>query len=206
MRSFGFAAGIALAVLALPALAQAPAPPQGTPTRVRGTVEKLDGNTLVVKSRDGSDVTIDLAPNFNVRGLEKKSVSDIKDGDYVASTGRPGPDGKLHAVEVRIFPEALRGAGEGQFPWDLQPGDMMTNATVAGITKLSNGTDLKVTYKGQSSDYVIDPTTPVLTYMQGSPAMLKPGTAVFVLGLKQPDGKITSNNVTAETNGIKPPM
>lgn len=195
--------GAFVAMLALPALAQAP---QGTPTRIRGTVEKLDGNTLTVKSRDGQNVSIALADNFAVRSLVKKSLSDIKPGDYVASTGRRGPDGKLYAVEVRIFPEAMRGVGEGQFPWDLTPDSVMTNATVAGISSAPQGETLKVTYKGHESEYIVKPGTPILTYAPGDPSMLKPGTAVFVLAFKQPDGKLTSSQVTAETNGIKPPM
>jgi hypothetical protein len=103
MRTHIFSAGLALALLALPALAQAP---QGTPARIRGTVEKLDGNMLTVKSRDGTDVAMEMTDKSAVRTLVKKSLSDIKPGDFVASTGRPGPGGKLHAVEVRIFPEA----------------------------------------------------------------------------------------------------
>lgn len=203
MRRLSLVVGLAAALLALPALAQAP---QGTPTRIRGTVEKLEGMTLVIKSRDGQDVSIALAPNYAVRGLEKRQLSDIKAGDYVASTGRKGPDGKLYAVEVRIFPEAMRGVGEGQFPWDLSPGDLMTNATVAGISSAPQGETLKVTYKGQESEYIVKPGTPILSYTKGDASMLKPGIAVFVLALKQPDGKLTSSTITAETNGIKPPM
>lgn len=195
--------GAFVALLALPAFAQAP---QGTPTRIRGTVEKLDGHTLTVKSRDGQNVSIALADNFAVRGLVKKSLSDIKSGDYVASTGRRGPDGKLYAVEVRIFPEALRGAGEGQFAWDLTPDSLMTNATVSGISAAPDGQTLKVTYKGGESEYIVKPGTPILTYSAGDPSMLKPGTTIFVIALKHPDGTLTSSQVTAETNGIKPPM
>jgi hypothetical protein len=195
--------GAFVAMLALPAFAQAP---QGTPTRIRGTVEKLDGHTLTVKSRDGQDVTIALADNFAVRGLVKKSLSDIKAGDYVASTGRRGPDGKLYAVEVRIFPEALRGAGEGQFAWDLTPDSLMTNATVSGISAAPDGQMLKVTYKGGESEYIVKPGTPVLTYSPGDASMLKPGTAVFIIAAKQANGTLTSATVTAEANGIKPPM
>ena len=207
MRTRSFFIAMAGVIVALPALAQAPAAaPQGTPMRVRGTVEKLDGNVLMVKAKDGSDVTINLAPNFAVRGLAKKSLSDIHQGDYVASTGRPGSDGKLHAVEVRIFPEALRGVGEGQNPWDLTPDSKMTNATVTGISAAPKGQTFKVTYKGTESEYIVDPDTPILSYVQGDASMLKPGIAVFVIALKQPDGKIVSTNVTAETNGIKPPM
>jgi hypothetical protein len=204
MRSMPILAGLFALALALPAFAQAP--PATPPTRIRGTVVKLDGQVLTVKSREGQDVVIDLAPNYTVRGLVKKSLSDIKQGDYVASTGRKGPDGKLYAVEVRIFPEALRGAGEGQFPWDLTPDSLMTNATVAGISSAPKGETLKVTYKGQESEYIVTPETPILTYAPGDAAMLKPGAAVFVFAVKQPDGKLTSSQITAETNGIKPPM
>jgi hypothetical protein len=205
MRSLTLALGFSMALLALPALAQAPAP-QGPPTRVRGTVEKLDGQKLIVKSRDGTDVTVNLAANFTVQGLAKRSLADIKPGDYVASTGMKGADGKLHAVEVRIFPEALRGRGEGQNPWDLSPGSMMTNATVAGITTAASGETLKVSYKGTESEYEVGPDVPILSYVPSDAAALKPGVAVFVLAQKQPDGSITAAGVTVETNGIKPPM
>src|SRR6202008_2277985 len=104
-------AGALIALLILPADAQQA--PQGTPTRIRGTVEKLDGHALTVKSREGQTVTIALADNVAVAYLVKKNVGDIKPGDYIASTGIKGTDGKLHAIEVRIFPESLRGAGEG---------------------------------------------------------------------------------------------
>lgn len=202
MRKLAWAARLAVALAVVPALAQA----QGTPTNVRGTVEKLDGHTLTVKSRDGTDVTVTLAPNFSVAGLEKKSLADIHEGDYVASTGHTGSDGKLHAIEVRIFPEALRGLGEGQFPWDLAPGTMMTNATVSGISAAPQGKTLSVTFKGKQSIFVVDPDTVILSYTKGDVSQLKPGAAVFVFARKQPDGKLVSANVTAETNGIKPPM
>jgi len=191
----------ALLLLASPALAQAP-----QVQRVRGTIEKLDGNTLMVKERGGQSVSIKLADNYTVRGMAKKSLSDIKAGDYVASTGRKGPDGKLHAVEVRIFPEAMRGVGEGQFPWDLTPDSTMTNATVTQVAAAPQGQTLKVKYKGEESEFIVDPNVPVLTYIPGDKSLLKPGSMVFVIANKQPDGSLTSGNVTAETNGIKPPM
>src|SRR5712691_7290205 len=130
MRQIALAATM-IGLLVMPTFAQAP--PAGTPTRIPGTVDKLDGKNLTVKSRDGQSMTIALADNVAVITLVKKSVADIKAGDYVASTGVKGTDGKIYAVEVRIFPEAARGTGEGQYPWDLMPDSIMTNATVGKV-------------------------------------------------------------------------
>ena len=198
---------VALAgLVALPALAQAPAAPANPPVRVRGTIEKLDGNKLIVKSRDGSDVDITLADNVGIVYLVKKSMSDIKTGDYLASTGLKGTDGKIHAIEVRIFPEALRGAGEGQYPWDLKPDTVMTNATAGTMTKEGDGNVVSVTYKGTTSDYIIDPTTPIFTYAQGDKSLMVPGAAVFVIAQKKDDGSLSTARLTVEKDGIKPPM
>src|SRR5712671_6677452 len=122
-----FALSAALVILAVgPALAQAP--PAGTPTRIRGTVEKLDGQTLTVKSREGPVLTIALGPTLSVSGIVKKSLPDIKAGEFVGAASTKGPDGQLRALEVLIFPEASRGSNEGQYPWDLTPDSLMTNA------------------------------------------------------------------------------
>ncbi len=204
MRKIALAAAV-IGLFTMPALAQTP-PPAGTPTRVRGTVDKLDGQNLMVKSRDGQTLTIALAPNVTVSYLVKKSMADIKNGDYVASTGIKGTDGKVHAIEVRIFPESLRGAGEGQYPWDLKPDTIMTNATVGTITKSPQGDVVKVSYKGTESEYTIDPTTPIFGTATGDTGLLKPGAAVFVIAQKQEDGKMTAARLYAEKDGIKPPM
>ena len=199
---------IAVAIISLfvvPALAQTP--PAPAPVRVRGTVEKLDGQNLTVKSRDGQSLAIALAPNNNVSYLTKKSAGDIKTGDFVASTGIKGTDGKLHAIEVRIFPENLRGVGEGQYPWDLKSDSIMTNATVGTITKSPQGNVVKVSYKGSESEFTIDPDTPVYgTATDGDTSLLKPGVAVFVIAQKQDDGKMTSSRLYTEKDGIKPSM
>jgi hypothetical protein len=203
MQKTALAAAI-VGLFVVPALAQAP--PAGTPQRVRGTVEKLDGQNLTVKSRDGQALTIALAPNVVVSYLVKKTAADIKTGDYVASTGIKGTDGKVHAIEVRIFPEALRGAGEGQYPWDLKPDSIMTNATVGTITKAGQGNVVKVSYKGSESEYTIDPDTPVYGTANGDLTLVKPGAAVFVIAQKQDDGKLTAARMYTEKDGIKPPM
>jgi hypothetical protein len=200
MRSRSFLAAVFIAVLALPALAQNP------PARIRGTVEKLDGQILTVKSREGPEVTITLAPNVTISYLVKKSLADIKAGDYVASTSTRGTDGKNHSLELRIFPEAMRGLGEGQYGWDLVPESTMTNATVSGVTSAPQGQTLRVSYKGGESELVVGPDTPVFGYGTGDISLLKPGAAVFIVAQKQADGSLTAARVTVEKDGVKPPM
>jgi hypothetical protein len=145
-------------------------------------------------------------PNLTVAYLVKKSLGDIKAGDFVASTSRKGTDGKNHSVELRIFPEAMRGLGEGQYAWDLAPESLMTNATVSGVTDAPQGQTLRVTYKGGESELVVGPDTPILGYGSGDMSLLKPGAAVFIVAQKQPDGSLTATRVTAEKDGVKPPM
>jgi hypothetical protein len=196
-------AAVLVALFAFPALAQNPS--QGTPTRVRGVVDKLDGQTLTVKSREGEVLTIALAPDVAVQTLVKKSLADIKPGDFVASTGIKDKDGKIHAIEVRIFPTATPDGGR-QFAWDLGPDSVMTNATVGTVTKAPEGMSLHVTFKGGESEYSVGPDVPVLANAPGDTSLLKPGAAVFVIALKNPDGRLTSSRIYAEKDGIKPPM
>ena len=197
-------AGALIALLALPAAAQNP--PEGTPTRIRGTVEKLDGQTLTVKSREGPQLTIALAPNFTVSAVVKRSLGDIKAGDFVGAASTKGTDGKLHALEVLIFPEAMRGTGEGERPWDLTPDSLMTNATVSGITSAPQGQALKVTYKGGESEIIVAPNTPIVTFAPGDASLLKPGAAIITAATKKPDGTLSASRVTAEKDGVRPPM
>ena len=200
MRMKYLLTAIVVTILAFPVAAQNP------PTRIRGTVEKLDGQALTVKSREGQQVTITLAPNVAVAYLVKKSLADIKAGDFVASTSMKGTDGKNHSIELRIFPEALRGVGEGQYAWDLAPESLMTNATVSGVTGAPQGQTLKVTYKGNESEIVVGTDTPIFGYGSGDATLLKPGAAVFLVAQKKPDGSLSAGRVTAEKDGVKPPM
>ena len=195
-----------IGLAAIPAGAQNP--PAGPPVPVRGTIEKLDGQNLSVKTREGPIATVVLADNFTVSGVAKRSLSDIKAGDYVASTSAKGTDDKLHAVEVHIFPEAMRAAvTEGQRPSSLVEGGLMTNATVVGITPAPpQGDLLKVTYKDGGAEVIVAPDTPIVTYVPGDPSLLKPGAAVTIFAQKKPDGSLTTARVTAEKDGVKPPM
>ena len=175
--------------------------------RVSGTVETLTGNALTVKAKGGAAVNVTLADNAAVYGVEKRTLPDIKPGDFVASGGVKGTDGKIHAVEVRIFPESLRGTGEGQRPWDVKPDGVMTNATVAGtVSQSASGGVIHVKFKDGESEYTVGPDVPVVAYVTADRGLLKPGAAVFVVAQKQPDGTLTTGRVTAEKNGVKPPM
>lgn len=188
-----------------PALAQAPSSPNPPPTvRIRGTVDKLDGDTLTVKATDGSMQTITVADK-SVQYLEKKSLSDIKAGDFLASTGMKGTDGKIHAIEVRIFPKATPDGGR-QFAWDLSPDSVMTNATVGQVTQTPDGPLVHVTFTGGESEYTIGPNVPILAGVDGDKSLLQPGKAVFVIARKGDDGKLTSARIFVEKDGVKPPM
>ena len=203
MRST-YIATLFIAFIAMPALAQAPA--EGTRQRVVGTVDKLDSNNLLVKANDGQPVTVVLDDNAVVFGVEKRTLADIKPGDYLASGGVKGTDGKIHAVEVRIFPETLRGTGEGQRAWDAKPDGVMTNATVGTVSQSPEGGVIHVKYKEGASEFTIGPEVPIVAYVAGDRSLLKPGAAILTVAQKKPDGRLTTGRVTAEKNGVKPPM
>jgi hypothetical protein len=184
--------------------AQAPRTP---PARIRGAIDTFTDHTLTVRMHGGALVPVALAPNFIVRTVVRRRLADIRDGDFVASTSVRGKDGNLHAIEVHIFMPAQRGViPEGQFPWDLQPNSLMTNAIVTGIGSVEAGRVLTVTYKGQSTDIEVDRGTPIVGYAPGDPRMLIHGRAVFILAAKKPDGSLVTTNVTVENKGVKPPM
>jgi hypothetical protein len=202
MRLFPLATAAFVTLLVVPAFAQAPA---GTPAFLRGTIEKLDGHTLTIKAKDGATSTIALADDVKVAYLIKKSLSDIKPGDFLASTGMKGADGKIHAIEVRILPKASPDGGR-QFAWDLGDNSVMTNATVGTVDQTPNGPLVHVKFTGGESEFTIGPDVPILASAEGDMSLLKLGAAVFVIAQKQADGKITSARLYVEKDGVKPPM
>ena len=117
------------------------------PTRVRGAIESVDGDILTVKSRSGEDVKLHMTGDMKVVGIIKISMADIKVGSFIGATTVPGPDGKQNALEVHVFPEDMRGTGEGSRPYDLRPNSTMTNATVAESVAGNDGHSLMVKYK-----------------------------------------------------------
>lgn len=177
-----------------------------TPTRVRGTIEKVDPQTMTVKSREGRDVEIRLADNLTVTGVVNAPLSDIKVGTFVGAAALPQPDGTLKAIEVLIFPEAARGSGEGHYPWDLMPQSVMTNATVAESVAGVSGPMLTLKYKDGEKKIVVPPDAPIVTFVPGDRSLLKPGTGVFLSATPQADGKLMATRVTAGKDGVVPPM
>jgi hypothetical protein len=139
--------------------------------------------------------------------MVKASMADIKPGMFVGSTAMPGPDGSLRAVEVHIFPEAMRGTGEGHRDWDLKPQSTMTNANVEAAVTGVKGQTLTMKYKGGEKTLVVTPETVVVTYAPGDKAELKPGTGIFIAAAeKKPDGTLLTPRITYGKDGLTPPM
>ncbi|MBJ7405949.1 MAG: hypothetical protein JHD07_22610 [Bradyrhizobium sp.] len=176
------------------------------PTRVRGTIEAVNGDTMQVKSRTGEDVKLHIASDVNVSGITRISLADIKPGSFIGATTVPGPDGSQNAVEVHVFPESMRGTGEGSRPWDLKPNSSMTNATVAESVVGNDGHTLLVKYKdGEKKVFVAD-NTPVVTFVPSDKSELKPGAKVIAFIKQLPDGSFEANRVSVGRDGLAPPM
>jgi hypothetical protein len=196
-----------LAGLALLALSSSYAFAQQTsPSRVRGTIESVDGEVLSVKSRAGEDVKLHMTADMKVVGIVKISLSEIKVGSFVGATTVPGPDGSQNAVEVHVFPEDMRGTGEGSRPYDLRPNSTMTNATVAETVAGHEGNTLMVKYKDGEKKVVVAPDTPVVTYVPAEKSDLKAGAKIIAFIKKLPDGSFETNRVSVGRDGLTPPM
>jgi hypothetical protein len=177
-----------------------------TPSRLRGTIEGVDGDVLAVKSRGGEDVKLHMTRDMQVAGITRISLSDIKIGSFIGATTVPGPDGSQNAVEVHVFPESMRGTGEGSRPYDLRPNSTMTNATVAETVASNDGHTLMVKYKGGEKKVVVSPDTPVVTYVPADKSDLKAGAKVIAFMKKLPDGSFETNRVSVGRDGLTPPM
>jgi hypothetical protein len=177
-----------------------------TPSRVRGTIEAVDGDVLAVKSRAGEDFKLHMAGDMRLVGITKISLSDIKVGSFIGATTVPGPDGAQNAVEVHVFPEDMRGTGEGSRPFDLRPNSTMTNATVAESVAGNDGHTLLVKYKDGEKKVVVLPDTPVVTYVPAEKSELKAGAKVIAFFKKLPDGSFEANRISVGLNGLTPPM
>jgi hypothetical protein len=188
-------------------LAAAPAAfAQDQPVRVRGSIDRVEGDIYVIKARSGGEVKVKLPDNVMVVALIKASLADIKQGSYVGVSGMPQADGTQKALEVHIFPEAMRGTGDGHRGWDLQPSSTMTNGAVEQTSASANGQMLTLKYKDGEKKIVVPADCPIVGYMPGERSELKPGAAIFIAAAtKQPDGTLTTPRVNVG-RGVAPPM
>ncbi|PMS23675.1 hypothetical protein C0Z18_00360 [Trinickia dabaoshanensis] len=201
----GFRLAVSFAALALAttAFAQSSAV---KPERIRGEIVSFGGSTLKVHRRSGETVTIDMQASSAVNAVKAISLSDIKPGSYVGAAAIPGPDGKLTAKEVLLFPEAARGTGEGHYAWDLGANSTMTNANVDTVVQATSGRDLKLSYKGGTNTVTVPADAPVVTLIPATRAELTTGKKVFVVATPATGGTYQGKFVVVEKDGVAPPM
>src|ERR1700744_4869405 len=194
------AASFTLVCTVLPASAQ-------ETVRIRGTIESVAGDGYVVKNRDGAEYKVVVTDPGLYVAIVKSTMADIKPGMFVGATGVTQPDGSQKAIEVHIFPESMRGTGEGHYDWDLKPNTKMTNANVDQTVNGNDGQTLSVKYKDGEKKILVTPETVVVTYVPGSKDDLKPGIKVFVgAAKKMDDGSVQTPRITYGKDGLTPPM
>ena len=194
---------LAVAALALATVAQAQQAP-APPVRVRGTVQAFDGQTLTLATPKGV-VKLAVGANSAINGVAAKTVADIGDNTFIGTTAVKDANGRWQATEVHIFPESMRGAGEGHYAWDL-PESTMTNAAVTGTVAKGAGRTLSLKYAGGTVEVDVTPKTAIVALTVGDPSLLVRGATVFALAVAQADGAPNAVAIVAETKGVKPPM
>ena len=196
------AASVALAAaLGLSAAASA----EAANVHERGTIASIDGSVVKIKNRDGKDMMFNLDEGWNIVGAEKATMADIKPGTFIC-TATTGEDTGMKALEVVVFPEKMRGTGEGNYAWDLQPKTMMTNATVNNAVKGTDGQTVTLTYKGGEKKVEIKDSTPIVQLADATKADLKPGAKVFISASGEAGDKIEKGTVVVGKDGVTPPM
>jgi hypothetical protein len=179
---------------------------QAQTMRVQGTIAKVDGDVLTLKTSDGTEQKLTLTGNATIVAVVKASMAEVKEGVFLGSAAMPQPDGSQKALEVHIFPEQMRGTGEGHRPYAPVPNSTMTNGTASGATVVSSdGSTMLVKYKDGEKKIVVPPNTPIVRYEIGSKADLKPGAAFRVLAAtKKPDGTLEAARINVGRDGVVP--
>jgi hypothetical protein len=197
MRAKRMFAGIAViaALAAVPALAQ-------QPQRLRGTIESVNGSTLVIKQGEGPDVTVKLTDNAQVFGVVPATLADVKTGAFIGVGAMPQPDGSQKAIQVMIFAESQRGTGEGFRPWD-RPGTTMTNATVDTTVASVDGQVVTVKYKDGEKKIIIGKDAVIRAYVVGDKSELKPGVHIAIVRADEmPDGTLQTARINVGRDGV----
>src|SRR5258707_4708356 len=196
-------AALLITAVSAAAIAQAPANP---PVRLRGTVERIDRTHLTVKTNTGQSMDVTLADNFVVMGIAKASLADVASGKFIGTTTLGEREGALVALEVHIFPENMRGTGEGHYDWDLRPDSKMTNANVANVTSMGKDRVLTVQYKGGEKKVLVPEKAVIVSFTPTERSALKRGAPVVAVTQRQADGSLTPTRVNVGLNGQVPPL
>ena len=174
--------------------------------RIRGTITQVEGPALTIATREGATVRVTLKPGARVAAVVPADLAAARPGSFIGTAAVPQGDGTLRAQEVLIFPEAMRGVGEGHRAWDLTPDSTMTNATVEATVTSASGRELSLTYKGGAKKLLVPPGTPVVTLEPGDASLLKAGNHVFLGAEAGPGGALTAARITVGKDGMVPPM
>jgi len=194
---------VAAAVFAVAAQAGAQQP---ATKRIRGDIVAIEGTKLQVRMREGPVADIDLDDKYTVTAVVKIEPSAIARGSFVGTASMPEVDGTLRALEVLVFPESGRGSGEGHYPWDLQPGSMMTNAAVVEVVDVGAGRRMTLRYKDGEKVVTVPPAVPIVTFQPGSREMVVPGAHVILSATVRPDGTLAATRMSVGKDGLVPPM
>jgi hypothetical protein len=178
---------------------------QQAPARVRGVVDVINGREMQVTTRSGQKVTMKLAGDAAATFISPIAIDAIRPGSFIGTAAVTQPDGTLKALEIQVFPEAMRGVGEGHRPWDLGEGSTMTNGTV-GDLKVADGRYLTLTYKGGEEKVFVPPGAPIITYEKATLADVKKGDHVIVTATHNTDETLTATRIGVGKNGLVPPM
>ena len=197
---------LAWLALGLALVAAGSAAAQGARQIVRGVVTAVSADSMTVTTRDGKTVTVGLAPNWMVAVMTPITIDAIKPGSFIGTTEMPQADGSGVSVEVHVFPPGVK-MGEGHYPWDLQPGSMMTNGTVGTVTAVNGGRAIDVSYPSGTRHIVVPANVPiVLITPGGAQSLIAPGSHVFLAAQVGAVGSLTTNNVSTGAIGAAPPM
>jgi hypothetical protein len=198
-------AAIAIAIAAVAPLSGASWAQSPRAVRIRGTIDAADAKSINLTTRAGQQLTMAIASDTVILAIVPMKLEDIKPGAFIGAAAMPRPDGTQRALEVHVFPESMRGTGEGHRPFDLQPQSTMTNGTV-GTVAGGAGRTLTVVYPYGQKTIVVSPDTPVVTFEPGAPDLLTRGAHVIVAGTEAADGTLSANRVLVGKNGLVPPM
>jgi len=174
-----------------------------TPVRVRGQITAVTASSLVVKSRDGRDLTLALPENVNVAVTKAVRFEEIKDGDFLGATTKRDANGNEVAVELHYLPPT---ANSGQSNWDLAPNAKMTNAIVQAKVVGAGNREITVQYPGGTQKIVVPEGTPIVRAVPATRADLVVGEYIFAAAQAGADGALTAQRVQVSKDGVRPPQ